>query len=294
MSLFTHFPMGVTYNGLHATKSPSVDSVKADLAKITDEGYTTIRTYYSQYEGGKVDLFPLIKAAGLNAFLGLYIFSDPSWVKNDYDNYIQKHVKKADENLTAVLVGNEDYTDAALAKTINKYLKQVKSDNKKMPVGSAQTADFWLKDKSAADLEKLCDFIAVNIYPAWDWNSPTSNNQPQNGGTAVTPAKGYSSFTEQYAQLVDKYPHKPIVVTEVGWPTSYGSDQSNFTQYQIGLDNASAFRKDISKWATANDSHLAFYYAMYDSWFGVNTSSDFNYHFGIFDTNRNSKKANNS
>jgi uncharacterized iron-regulated membrane protein len=49
-----HAP-GITYNGLHATTSPTAAQVAADLA-TTRQHFSHVRTYYPQYGGGAVDV----------------------------------------------------------------------------------------------------------------------------------------------------------------------------------------------------------------------------------------------
>lgn len=290
--------IGVTYNGLHASTTPTVSSVDQDLEKIKsyqmpDGGsFTSIRTYYSQYNGGGVVLTKeLGKVKGLSALLGLYIddtFVNNGWVTTDYNNYVKPYLN--DKNVIGVLIGNEDY-DATTASTISQYLKQVKIDQPSMPVGTAQTTDFWLSNPQAATLASQSDFIGVNIYPEWDLNSPDRYNQPQLKGVSLTPAAALSSFKQQYGAVAAKYPGKQIVVTETGWPTTYGwvvNVPMQPKQCQQGLDNANAYFSLVSAWAKQNKV-VVYYYSMFDDWYGVNTSSQYNMHFGLLDNSGNIK-----
>jgi hypothetical protein len=63
-----------------------------------------------------------------------------------------------------------------------------------------------------------------------------------------------------------KYRGRQIVVTETGWPTTFGP---------IGSQRVIA-------WAQAQQVVL-YIHNMFDDQFGVNTSSPFNYHFGLID-----------
>lgn len=297
------YPVGVTYNGLHATDKPDKNSVDADLAAI--QGYTnpanatmpSIRTYYPQYMG-TIGLMNELKAQtpSLKVLLGLYLFEyhnqPASWTVDNFNNFIKPFLSPADPQLTGVLIGNEE--GAASVGTVKNYLGQVAAINKSLPVGSAQKTDFWLYDLSAPDLANACDFIAVNLYPGWNWQGTDNNNQPTNGsGASLTPEQGFESFKAQYGQLVQKYPGKQIVVTETGWPTTYGKvDQvPPPRQYQTGLDNAKAYFKLVSDWAQQNQVPV-FYFSMFDDHQGLDTSSPFNPHFGLLDVNRAPKTAN--
>ncbi len=285
MNTIPNHSMGVAYNGLHKTTSPNVQSINDDLASIKSNSFTVVKPYYPQYNGS-IALMPLFQSANLNVLLSLFIFPDHlnTWVPANYNDYVKPYLSSA--NLLGVLIGNEDYgSNSNINDTINTYLEQVKKDNSNMPVSTAQTTDFWLNDNNAQDVAKLCDFIAVNIYPAWNWNSPDASNQPN-----ITVDDGFDSFTSQYSSVKSAYTGKQIVVTEVGWPTTYGwvVNVPPPKQYQVGLDNANAFFSKVGAWAQSTTANV-YYYSMFDDWYGVNTTSQFNFHFGRLDTNRNPK-----
>jgi exo-beta-1,3-glucanase (GH17 family) len=159
---------------------------------------------------------------------------------------------------------------------IAKYLRQAKSDFPRMPVGTSQQSNFWLSDGRAERLLPRVDFIGVNIYPAWDWLRADGNNQP-NG---VTPETGFNSFRNTYGQVRSKYPGRQIVVTETGWPTTFGPIGSQ--QFPIGIDNARDYLQRVTGWAQAEQVVL-YIHNMFDDQYGVDTSSPFNYHFGLID-----------
>jgi exo-beta-1,3-glucanase (GH17 family) len=119
----------------------------------------------------------------------------------------------------AVLIGNENPDKLA---TIIQYLQRVKHDFPQTPVSTAQTIGFWLTDSRASQVLPPVDFVGVNVYPAWDWTKPDANNQPMNAGHSVTPDVGFNSFLATCQQLASKYSGRQVVVTETGWPTTYG------------------------------------------------------------------------
>ena len=57
-------PPGVTYNGLHATTTPSSPQVTDDLT-LTKAHFGFLRTYYPQYNGGAVDVGQIAYGLGL-------------------------------------------------------------------------------------------------------------------------------------------------------------------------------------------------------------------------------------
>lgn len=269
-----HHPPGVTYNGLHSTENPTVQQVADDLKRVKRH-FGVIRTYYSQFGGGAVDVGKVAADAGVNVLLGLYLFKNhPEWTANSYEHFVTPAMGRG--NVTGLLVGNED-SDQLTA--IKEYLTKARSDFPRTPVSSSQTAGFWLTDPRAADLLPLVDFIAVNIYPAWDWEKADDRNQP----IGVTPKSGFESFRATYDRVVAKYPGKQVVVTETGWPTSYGAIPSK--QFPIGIANARDYLRSVMLWAENADPPVNVYvYGMFDPLYGVGLGSLFNYHFGLIDS----------
>ena len=207
-----HSP-GVTYNGLHATPNPTASQVSADLT-TTKQHFGHVRTYYPQYGGGAVDVGKIAKDANLTLLLGLFLFDGhPDWIAGNYQQFVKPAVARG--NITAILIGNED---PQMIDTITQYLGRAKTDFPQIPVGTSQTIDFWLSDGRATQLLPLVDFVGVNIYPAWEWTRADANKQPID----VTPESGFNSFRSTYNQIQTKYSGRQIVVTETGWPTTFG------------------------------------------------------------------------
>jgi exo-beta-1,3-glucanase (GH17 family) len=70
------------------------------------------------------------------------------------------------------------------------------------------------------------------------------------------------------------------VVTESGWPTTFGPIPSQ--QAPVGISNARDYLTRVTAWAQAQQVVL-YIHNMFDDQFGVDTSSPFNYHFGLID-----------
>ena len=264
---------GVTYNGLHATEHPTVGQVTADLA-TTKQHFEHVRTYYPQFDGGAVDVGKIAKDANLNLLLGLFLFDGHNdWTAGDYKNFIKPAVARG--NIAGILVGNEDpqMIDNGI---LPQYLRQVKTDFPQMPVGTSQKSDFWRSDARAEQLLPLVDFIGVNIYPVWDWTQADGNKQP----IGVKPDQGFNSFKGTYDDIQRKYSGKQIVVTETGWPTTFGPIGAQ--QFPVGISNARDYLQRVTGWAQAQQVVL-YIHNMFDDQYGVETSSPFNYHFGLID-----------
>jgi glucan 1,3-beta-glucosidase len=264
---------GVTYNGLHSTETPTAAEVAADLA-ATKQHFGSARTYYPQYGGGDVDVGKVAKDANLNLLLGLFLFpGHDDWTADNYQRFVKPAVARG--NIEGILVGNED-PDMIRYGIIPKYLQQAKSDFPQTPVGTSQTSTFWLSNGPAEQLLPLVDFIGVNIYPAWDWQQADANNQP----IGISPKTGFNSFSATYNQVKLKYTGRQIVVTETGWPTTFGPIGSQ--QFPVGISNARDYLQRVIAWAQAQQVVL-YIHNMFDDQFGVDISSQFNYHFGLSD-----------
>jgi exo-beta-1,3-glucanase (GH17 family) len=270
---------GVTYNGLHATEHPTPGQVSADLA-TTKQHFYVARTYYPQYGGGAVDVGKVAKENNLTLLLGLFLFDDhPDYTAGDYDRFVKPAVGRG--NIAGILIGNEDpqMIDNGI---IAQYLRQVRSDFPQIPVGTSQRSEFWLSDGRAGQLLPLVDFIGVNIYPAWNWFQADANNQP----IGVTPEAGFNSFRGTYEQVQSKYSGRQVVVTETGWPSTFGPIGSQ--QFPVGISNAKDYLSRVIAWAETQQVVL-YMHNMFDDQFGVDTSSPFNYHFGLIDNTGNPK-----
>jgi len=264
-------PPGVTYNGLHGTPNPTAAQVTADLA-TTKQHFGHARTYYPQYGGGAVDVGKIAKDANLTLLLGLFLFDGhPDWIGANYDQFVKPAVARG--NIAGILVGNED---PQMIDVITQYLGKARADFPGTPVGTSQTIGFWLSDGRAAPLLPLADFIGANIYPAWDWTHADGNNQP----IGVTPESGFNSFRDTYNQIQTKYAGKQIVVTESGWPTTFGPVPSQ--QFPVGISNARDYLNRLTAWAEAQQV-VVYIHNMFDDQYGVDSSSPYNSHFGLID-----------
>jgi exo-beta-1,3-glucanase (GH17 family) len=68
------------------------------------------------------------------------------------------------------------------------------------------------------------------------------------------------------------------VVTETGWPTTFGPIDAQ--QFPVGIDNARDYLQRVTDWARKGQVVL-YIHNMFDDQYGVDPSSGFNYHFGL-------------
>ncbi len=179
-------------------KFPTVEEIDADLALLKGK-VKAIRTY--TVESTMADVPRLARAHGIEVSLGAWI--DGRMEKNEAE--IDRAIQLAKEDwrtVRRIFVGNEVLLhDLLPINTLIGYLDRVR---KVVPavVSVAEPWHIWLKYPELVD---HVDFIAVHLLPYWE-------------GLPVEQAVDY--VRQRYEELKKAYPHKPIVIGEVGWPSN--------------------------------------------------------------------------
>ncbi|MGB3810785.1 MAG: glycosyltransferase [Parvibaculum sp.] len=177
--------------GIHPTR----DQIASDL-KLLSGSVQAIRTY--SVIRGLEDIPDLAASDGLSVAVGAWIDTDK--VRNDQEiaNLIKLAPKR---NVVRVLVGNEALLRNDLpVEELIAYIRTVKKSVWK-PVSTAEPPHIWLKNP---ELVSAVDYIGVQILPYWE-------------GIPVNQA--VDAVFDRLDELHRKYPDKPIVITEVGWPS---------------------------------------------------------------------------
>jgi len=192
---------GFAYSGFQENQSPlekeypSTAELEQDL-KLLKPLTNRIRIY-GALENSEV--------TGLASNLGFEVTAG-AWLSPDINaNRREIEALKAKmknyPHIERAIVGNEvllrnDLTVDELAA----YLDEVR-EKTKVPVSTAEPWHVWLKNP---DLVKHVDYIAVHLLPYHE-------------GVPVDKAVDYS--LQRYQELMDAYPRKKIVITEIGWPS---------------------------------------------------------------------------
>src|SRR5499427_3494166 len=175
---------------------PTDAEIDADLALLEGK-VRAVRTY--SVGATLADVPELAERHGLNVALGVWL--DTHRDKNE--EQLKAAIELADnhQNVVRVIVGNEVLLRGDLTvEELEKYLDRAR-DAISQPVGTAETWNTWL---SHPELAQHVDFIGVHLLPYWE-------------GVAVDQAVDYS--LAQFKRLQRTYPHKPIVIAEIGWPS---------------------------------------------------------------------------
>jgi len=175
---------------------PTDAEIDSDLALLEGK-VNAVRTYSVGATLG--DIPELAEKHGLNVALGAWLDSHRD--KNEEQLKTAIDLADSHQNVVRVLVGNEVLLRGDLPlEELEKYLDRAR-EAIGAPVGTAETWHTWL---AYPELAQHVDFIGVHLLPYWE-------------GVPVERAVDYS--LAQYKRLQRAFPHKPIVIAEIGWPS---------------------------------------------------------------------------
>lgn len=179
---------------------PTPAQIEEDL-RVLSTHVAGVRTYTS-LEGQEV-VPELAQKYGLKVTQG-------AWLGPRFDNNGREIASLIDlanrypETITRVIVGNEVLLRKDLTPDqLKAYIRQVKA-NVSQPVTYADVWEFWLKYPEIAE---EVDFITIHLLPYWE-DIPAGVE-----GAAERILMAYHEITE-------RFPGKPILVGEAGWPTA--------------------------------------------------------------------------
>src|SRR6266446_5013784 len=190
---FSPFRAGEDPNRLQMPTDAEID---ADLTLLGGR-VNAVRTY--SVEKTLADVPELAERHDLNVALG-------AWIDGHRDlneQQLQTAVALANThiNVVRVLIGNEVVLRGDLpVAELEAYLDRARAAIEQ-PVSTAEPWHVWL---AHPELAQHVDFIGVHLLPYWE-------------GVAVDAAVGYS--LTQLKRLQQMFPHKPIVIAEIGWPS---------------------------------------------------------------------------
>ena len=206
------------------------------------------------------------------------IFTEEELEKNTKDNLkqVKKLIRLANKYphiVFSLSAGNEatvDWTDhyVPVQKVIS-YVRMIKK-GAKQPVTFCENYIPWY-DKLKNLVDEV-DFISIHTYPVWEYKN-------------IHEAMEYTK--QNYYGIADKYPGKPVVITEAGWATNSngrGIDPENASQ-----DFQAIYYNDLIQWST-KEGILTFWFEAFDEpWKGSPEALEPEKHWGLFTVNRKPK-----
>lgn len=164
-------------------------------------------------------------------------------------------------NITRAIVGNEsvlrgDLTPKQLIVHLDRARRALD-----IPVSTAEPWHVWLK---YPELARHVDFITVHLLPYWEGLSRRS---------------ALRNVLQRYEELAERFPRKPIVIGEVGWPTN----GDRFRNANASTENAARFMREFlleaetrgldyyvmeafdQPWKEAGEGRVGAYWGMFDA-----------------------------
>jgi len=209
---------------------PSDEELGADL-KLLHRYTDHIRTYTMQQNP---QVYRLARQQGLKVMAGAEI--DKRLENNERE--IELLIAKArayPDTITRVIVGNEVlFRNDLTPEQMMAYLDRVRAAVRQ-PVSIAEPDYIWLK---YPELAQHVDYITIHLFPFW--NGVVRHN-------AVDAAYG------AYESIVQRFPGKPVVVGEIGWPSN--GDRHEYAD--PSTSNEAIFVRDWMNRAKA--AHIEYY-----------------------------------
>ncbi|KZD12079.1 glycosyltransferase [Oceanibaculum pacificum] len=243
------------------TNPPTTEQIRRDLAIIAKEA-GGIRTYTTGHNHGQIAA--LAREAGLRIMPGAWIGSDDARNKKEVGEVIE--IARQNRNVSRVIVGNEALLRAEIeVPELIDYIRQVQLAAS-VRVSTAEPWHVWHKHP---ELVEAVDFIAVQLLPYWE---------------GVPVEDGVADSLRRYAELRQLYPNKPIVITEVGWP----SQGRKTGAAEASLVNQARF---IREWVNVARAHRFDYYIIeaFDQPWKVGEEGIAGAYWGLFSADRQPK-----
>ena len=179
------------------SEEPTEEEIAADIALLSGK-VRRLRTYASTGILGEVPR--IAERYGLKVTAGAWIDKDLERNQDEVARLVR--ISLMDRNVDHLIVGNEallreDVTVEELVAYIRK-VKALVHD----PVSTSEPWHVWLKHP---ELAREVDFIGVHILPFWE---------------GISSRDSVAFILERYRELRRAFPGKPIVLTEVGWPSN--------------------------------------------------------------------------
>jgi exo-beta-1,3-glucanase (GH17 family)/cellulose synthase/poly-beta-1,6-N-acetylglucosamine synthase-like glycosyltransferase len=242
---------------------PTDEEIDADLALLQGK-VNAVRTY--SVAGTLADVPALAEKHDINVAIGAWLDSH----RDKNEEQLQAAIQLANShiNVVRVLIGNEvllrgDLPIEELEKDLDRARAAIGQ-----PVSTAEVWHVWL---AHPELAAHVDFIAVHLLPYWE-------------GVPVDEAVEYS--VTQYKRLQKAFPHKQIVVAEIGWPSRGRTHES-----AVASDaNEALF---LRRFLRVAEKQQIVYYVMeaFDQPWKAYLEGAVGSYWGVYDVNRHPKFA---
>lgn len=191
---------------------------------------------------------------------------------------IKKLIKMANkypDTIFSLSAGNEatvQWTDHFVpVKKVIEYVKMLKKETIQ-PVTFCENYVPW--QDTLKDLVEEVDFISIHTYPVWEYKN-------------IHEALSYTQ--QNYYSVADKYPYKPVVITEAGWATS--SNGRGINPENVSQELQEIYYNDLINWSKKENILTFFFEAFDEPWKGSDEALEPEKHWGLFTVDRKPKKV---
>ncbi len=240
---------------------PTDEEIDSDLALLQGK-VNAVRTY--SVAGTLADVPVLAEKHGINVAIGAWLDSHRD--KNEEQLQAAIGIANSQMNVVRVLIGNEVLLRGDLP--IEELEKDL--DRARLAIGQpVSTAEVWHVWLAHPELAAHVDFIAVHLLPYWE-------------GVPVDKAVEYS--VTQYKRLQKAFPHKQIVVAEIGWPSRGRTHESAVAT----VANEALF---LRRFLRVAEKQQIVYYVMeaFDQPWKAYLEGAVGSYWGVYDVNRHPK-----
>lgn len=192
---------GLAYNAFGRSDSPlagrfpTPEAIAADM-RLLRQITPRLRTY----SAAELPLLPeLAGQAGLRLTLGV-------WLDRRFDNNAREIAAAIDaagrsDAVERIVAGNETRLHGTLTPAeLHAVLDRLRAEVA-VPVSTAEPWHVWLAEP---ELAEHVDFITVHLLPYWE---------------GVPRAAAVDEALRRYDEVRARFPHKPVVIGEIGWPS---------------------------------------------------------------------------
>jgi exo-beta-1,3-glucanase (GH17 family) len=177
------------------------------------------------------------------------------------------------EIVSCASVGNEatvEWTDHMVSvESLLEYVRRIKAAISQ-PVTFCENYVPWTSklEPLAAEL----DFISVHTYPAWEYRT-------------IEDALDYTM--QNYHDVVNHYPGKPVIITEAGWTTA--SNGRGLEPWNASEELQAIYYEQLIEWTTREEILTFVFEAFDEPWKGSPDPLDPEKHWGLFNVDRTPK-----
>jgi exo-beta-1,3-glucanase (GH17 family)/cellulose synthase/poly-beta-1,6-N-acetylglucosamine synthase-like glycosyltransferase len=240
---------------------PSETQIDADLALLKGKTHA-IRTYTVESFLAKVPELAL--KHGINVALGVWV--DADYESNEADLQTMQQVANQNPNIVRIIIGNEAILRGDLP--VEKLIEYLDKARRKLgiPVSTAEPWHVWVKHPELAD---HTDYLAVHMLPYWE-------------GVDIDVAVDY--IVDKIDLLKKRFPDKPIIIAEVGWPSN---GRTRHSAVASTANQAIFLRRFLDRARQENYT----YYVMeaFDQPWKKETEGSVGAYWGVYDVDRQEK-----